>query len=182
MQEVRDMALDSIRSLVREHKDKKTEYLKELQFFDAEQMKLDALSAVSSHLDDTIVSAVDDILLDFSMERTQLDHRFDSLRQERDALVRMVGKEQAKLNTAQQKINGISGNKFTGDLEAVSRKCDVMLAELHDMLKDLDDGSSGVGIGTNLDIVGQMDIQVILAVLVDLMDSQVLVLEVWILI
>lgn len=159
MQEVRDMALDSIKSLVREHKDKKTEYLEELQFFDAEQMKLDALSAVSSPLDDTIVSAVDDILLDFSIERTQLDHRFDSLRQERDALVRMVSKEQDKLNTVQQKINGISGNKFTGDLEAVSRKCDVMLAELHDMLKDLNDGSAGVGIGTNLDIAGSNQIQ-----------------------
>lgn len=52
------MNLDSLGNSVKENRAQKAELVKERLFFDAEQNKVDLLSSLSSHLDDTIVSAV----------------------------------------------------------------------------------------------------------------------------
>ena len=147
------MGLDSLKSSVTEYSDKKQELVKERQFFDSEQSKVDLLSAVTSHLDSSIVCAIQGIQDEFSVEREGLDQQADSLQHEKDELTKRINDEQIKLDTVQRKIDSLTGKKYTGGLDAASQKCDSLLAELDEMLKDIDsDGYAGSGGGIGEDI------------------------------
>lgn len=132
------MGFDSLKSSVTEYSDKKQELVKERQFFDSEQSKVDSLSAVTSHLDSSIVCAIQGIQDEFSVEREGLDQQADSLQHEKDELTKRISDEQIKLDTVQRKIDSLIGKKYTGGLEAVSQKCDSLLTELDEMLKEVD--------------------------------------------
>ena len=152
------MGLDSLKSSVTEYSDKKQELVKERQFFDSEQSKVDLLSAVTSHLDSSIVCAIQGIQDEFSVEREGLDQQADSLQHEKDELTKRINDEQIKLDTVQRKIDSLTGKKYTGGLDAASQKCDSLLAELDEMLKDIDsDGyaESGGGIGADISVNNQ---------------------------
>ena len=114
-----NMALDSLQKSVRDFSTKKTVFVNERQFFEAELHKVDLLSAVSAHLDDTIVGAVDGIRQEFSLEQVELERRADAILDERDALAKSIRDEQAKLDTVQQKIDGLTGRKYTDGFGAV---------------------------------------------------------------
>lgn len=146
------MGFDSLKSSVAEYSAKKSELVKERKFFDAEQTKVESLSAVAFHLDDSIVGAIDEIQDEFTIERENLEQKADILQSEKDVLTKTISDEQAKLGTVQKKIDGLSGKKYTGGLDAVSQKCDALLAELDEMLKDIDsEGVSGSGGGIDPD-------------------------------
>lgn len=149
-----NMALDSLQKSVLDFSTKKTVFVNERQFFEAEHHKVDLLSAVSAHLDDTIVGAVDGIRQEFSLEQVELERRADAILDERDALAKSIRDEQAKLDTVQQKIDGLTGGKYTDGFEAVLQECDALLEKLDEMLKDLDDGDSAGTVGSALDRSG----------------------------
>lgn len=140
------MAFDDLKSSVEEYSEKKSELIKERQFFDSEQAKVDSLSAFASHLDDSIVSAIGGVQDEFSAEREGLEQQSDVLQSEKDVLTKKISDEQAKIDTVQKKIDGLSGKKYTGGLDVVCQKCDALLAELDDMLKDIDfEGTTVIG-------------------------------------
>jgi hypothetical protein len=143
------MSLDSLENSVTEYRARKSELVKEQLAFYAEQNKADMLSAFSSHLDDTIVSAVLDIQNEFSIEKEDLDQRTDQMQRERDTLTMKILDEQSKLDRVQQRIAGLSGKKYTNGLDAVSQKCDLLLAELDEMLKELDSTSETAGLAVS---------------------------------
>ena len=146
------MSFDSLKSSVSEYCEKKNELVEEIQFYDSEQAKLDSLSPVSSHLDASIVSAIEGIQDEFSVERDSLEQQANNIQWEKDILAKKINDEQIKIDTVQKKIDGLSSKKYSGGLDAVSQKCDSLLAELNEMLRDIDpNGSigSGGGIGAN---------------------------------
>lgn len=150
------MGFDSLKSSVTEYSEKKQELSKERQFFDSEQSKVDSLSAVTSHLDTSIVGAIQGIQDEFSVERDRLDQQADILQHEKDELTKQISDEQIKLDTVQRKIDSLTGKKYTGGLEEVSQKCDSLLAELDEMLKEVDsEGDIGSGGGIGIDHTGK---------------------------
>lgn len=88
-----------------------------------------------------------DIQNDFSIEQASLEQRADQMHRERDALTMKIMDEQSKLDIVQQRITGLSGKKYTDGLDTVSQKCDVLLAELDEMLKELDGSDNPVTVG-----------------------------------
>lgn len=93
------MGFDSLKSSVTEYSEKKQELVKERQFFDSEQSKVDLLSAVTPHLDSSIVGAIQGIQDEFTVEREGLDQQADSLQHEKDELTKRISDEQIKLDT-----------------------------------------------------------------------------------
>ena len=140
------MAFDSLKNMVREFGTKRSELEKEQQEYDIEQGKLDALSSVSAYLDDEIINAVGQIQDEFSKEKSALDGRADDLRSDRDDLEEKINSEQAKIDAVQKKIDGLLGKRYTKPLNNVTQRCDALLSELDEMLKDIGgDGGSGPG-------------------------------------
>lgn len=132
------MDFDSLKSSVTEYSEKKQALSTERQFFDSEQSKVDSLSVVTSHLDTSIVGAIQGIQDEFSVEKDRLKRQADNLQHEKDKLTKQISDEQIKLDTVQRKIDSLTGKKYTGGLESVSQKCDSLLAELDEMLKEVD--------------------------------------------
>lgn len=150
------MGFDSLKSSVTDYSEKKQELSKERQFFDSEQSKLDSLSAVTSYLDTLIVGAIQEIQDEFSTERDVLDQQADNLQHEKDELTKRISDEQLKSDTVQRKIDSLTRKKYTGGLEAVSQKCDSLLAELDKMLKEVDsEGDIGSGGVIDIDHTGK---------------------------
>lgn len=144
------MGFDTLKSSVTEYSEKKHELVKERQFFDSEQIKVDSLIAVASHLDNSIVDTIGEIQDEFDVERNGLEQRADNLQHEKDVLTKKINDEQVKIDTVQRKIDSLVGKKYIGGLDAVSQKCDSLLAELGEMLKDInseEDTRLGGGIG-----------------------------------
>ena len=129
------MGFDSLRHSVDEHAANKSALEKDQQSFDIEQGKLDALNTVAAKLDTEIVSAIDGINNEFSLEQAELDQRADTLRSDKDTLSKKINEEQTKLAAVQKKIEGLNGKKYTGGLDSVSQKCDTLLSELDEMLQ-----------------------------------------------
>ena len=149
------MSVDSLKSSVTEFCEKKNELVKEIKSYDSEQAKLDSLSAVSSHLDTPIVSAIEGVQDEFSVERDNFEQQADNIQREKDILAKIINDEQTKIDSVQKKINGLSSKKYSGGLDAVSQKCDLLLYELNEMLRDLDpNGSTGLGDGIGADYPG----------------------------
>ncbi len=132
------MSFDSLKSSVTEYSEKKQELSPKHRFFDSEQSKVDSLSAVTSHLDISIVGAIQEIQDEFAVDREKLDQQTDNLQHEKDELTKRISAEQIKLDTVQREIDSLTGKKYTGGLEAVSQKCNSLLAELDEMLKEVD--------------------------------------------
>ncbi len=159
------MAFDSLKKLVREFGTKQSELTKDQQEYDIEQEKLDSLSSVSAHLDDEIVNAVGQIQDEFTKEKYVLDGRADNLQNDRDILEDTINSEKAKVDIAQKKIDGLLGKRYAKALDNVTQKCDALLSELDEMLKDIGSndlagsgGTPGSGSGDGLgSLVGSKD-------------------------
>ena len=140
------MSMDSLRSSVSEYSEKKSSLDREQELFDLEKCKLDDVSSVAAQLDKEIVSAVEDIQYEFSMEQADLSARADQLFRERGDLENQIHQEQVKLDTVQKKAEDLKRKKFTGGLNSVLQKCDTLLLELDHMLRAIE---SDRGVGVN---------------------------------
>ena len=140
------MGFDSLRHSVDEYAANKSALEKDQQSFDFELEKLGDLNTAATKLDAEVVSAIDGINNEFSLEQAELGQRADTLRIDKDALFKKIDEEQTKLDAVQKKIDGLNGKKYTGGLDAVMRKCDALLSELDEMLQTIDaDGGKGAG-------------------------------------
>lgn len=142
------MALDSLKSGVSDYKDRKTELLKQKDDWTAEVDKVDDLVSCASSLDDNVQTALKEVRDSFQIEGDILAEASDQLEREKLDLLKLINCEQEKLSTVQKKIDGLSGKKYTGGLDSVSQHCDALLAELDEMLADLDVND---GIGAAMD-------------------------------
>lgn len=145
------MALDSLKSSVSDFKDRSTELSKQKDDLAAEVEKADALVSGASNLDENVQAALRNVRDSFQVEEDILAEASDQLEYEKLDLQKLINSEQEKLLTVQKKIDGLSGKKYTGGLDSVSQQCDALLAELDDMLADLDVHD---GIGAAMDAAG----------------------------
>lgn len=139
------MVLDSLRSHVSEYKDKKDDLKTENDDLAIEIEKADDLVSSASGLDQNVQSELKKVRESFDAYVDELTEMGEQLEQKRLDIERQISSERQKLSTVQKKIDGLSGKKYTDGLDAVSKRCDDLLAELDDMLADLDadDGISG---------------------------------------
>ena len=128
------MALDSLKSSVTEYKDKKVDLTTQKDDLTIEIEKADDLVSGASRLDESV-----------QREIKSVRESFDVHEEERLDIQRQINSEQQKLSTVQKKIEGLSGKKYTGGVDAVSKKCDDLLAELDDMLAEIDADGDSVG-------------------------------------
>lgn len=74
---------------------------------------------------------------DLKTQKDDLAERSEQLNQERLEILRQINSEQQKLSTVQKKIDRLSGKKYTDGFDVVSKKCDDLLAELDDMIAEI---------------------------------------------
>lgn len=147
------MALDSLKSSVSEYKDKKDDLKTQKDDLAVEIEKADNLVSGASGLDKSVQSELKKIRESFDAHEDELAEMGEQLNQERLDIQRQINSEQQKLSTVQKKIDGLSGKKYTGGLDAVSKRCDDLLAELDDMLVEL---KADDGINTAIDAPGKI--------------------------
>ncbi len=140
------MALDSLKSSVTKYKDKKTDLTTQKDELTIEIEKANDLVSVASRLDERVQREIKNVRESFDVHEEELFEMSKQLEQERLDIQWQIKSEQQKLSTVQKKIDGLSGKKYTGGLEAVSQKCDYLLAELDDMLAEIETDIDSVGI------------------------------------
>lgn len=147
------MALDSLKSSVSEYKDKKVNLIKQKDDLTIEIEKADDLVSGASRLDESVQREIKNVRESFDVHEEELLEMSEQLEQERLGIQRQINSEQQKLSTVQKKIDGLSGKKYTGGVDAVSKKCDDLLAELDDMLAEI--AADGNTIGSVADTPGK---------------------------
>lgn len=137
------MAFDSLKSDISDYKKKKTDLKRVADELSIEIDKADDLVDNSGGLDENITGLIRDVRDSFGEEEIELAESGDQLEQEKYGLKRMITDEQAKLNSVQKKIDGISGKKYSDGLETVERKCGELLEELRGMLSEIESDAGG---------------------------------------
>ena len=139
------MILDSLRSQVSEYKDNKDDLKTQKDDWTIEIEKADDLVSSASGLDQNVQSELKKVRESFDAYGDELIEMGEQLEQKRLDIERQISSERQKLSTVQKKIDGLSGKKYTDGLDAVSKRCDDLLADLDDMLAelDIDNGISG---------------------------------------
>ena len=132
------MALDSLKSIVSEYRDKKNDIIIQKDDLAIEIEKADDLVSGTPGLDQCVQSEIKKVRESFDVHEEELIEKSEQLDQERLDILRQINNEQQKLLTVQKKIDGLSGKKYTGEIDAVLRRCDDLLAELDDMLAELE--------------------------------------------
>ena len=143
------MALDSLKSSVSEYKDKKIDLTTQRDELTIEIEKADDLVSGASRLDESVQREIKKVRESFDVHEEELLEKSEQLEQERLDIKRQIDSEQQKLSTVQKKIDGLSGKKYTGGVDAVSKKCDDLLAELDDMLAEIEADGDGIGGATD---------------------------------
>lgn len=143
------MALDSLKSSVSEYKDKKVDLTTQRDELTIEIEKADDLVSGASRLDESVQREIKKVRESFDVHEEELLEKSEQLEQERLDIKRQIDSEQHKLSTVQKKIDGLSGKKYTGGVDAVSKKCDDLLAELDDMLAEIEADGDGIGGATD---------------------------------
>lgn len=139
------MALDSLKSSVNEYKDKKADLTTKKNDFTIEIEKADDLVSGASRLDESVQRAIKNVRESFYVHEEELLEMSEQLKQERLDIQRQINREQQKLLMVQKKIDGLTWKKYTGGVETVSQKCDDLLAELDDMLAEIEVDCDAVG-------------------------------------
>lgn len=147
------MALDSLKSSVSEYKDKRADLTTQKDDLTIEIEKADDLVSGASRLDESVQREIKNVRESFEVHEEELLEMSEQLEQERLDIQRQINREQQKLSTVQKKIDGLSGKKYTDGLDAVSKKCDDLLAELDDMLAEIE--ADGDSIGSVVDTPGK---------------------------
>ena len=138
------MALDSLKNIVSEYRDKKNDIENQRDDLAMEIEKADDLVSGALGLDQGVQSEIKKVRESFDVYEEELIEKSEQLDQERLDIQRQINSEQQKLLTVQRKIDGLSGKKYTGGIDAVSKKCDDLLAELDDMLAELEADGAGI--------------------------------------
>lgn len=145
------MALDSLKSSVFEYKDKRADLTTQKDDLTIEIEKADDLVSSASRLDESVQREIKSVRESFDVHDEELLEMSEQLEQERLDIQHQINSELQKLSTVQKKIDGLAGKKYTGGVDAVSKKCDDLLAELDDMLAEIDaDGDSVGGVADTL--------------------------------
>lgn len=137
------MAFDSLKSDISDYKEKKTDLKRAADELNIEIDKAADLVGNSGGLDENIAGLIRDVRDSFGEEEMELAESGDQLEREKYELKRLITDEQAKLNSVQKKIDGISGKKYSDGLETVERRCGELLEELKRMLAEIESDAGG---------------------------------------
>lgn len=142
------MAFDSLKSGVSDYKDKKADLIKQNHELAIEAEKADDLISYGANLDDSVQESLLNVRDSLTDWETELAEASDQLDHQKLELEKLIKSEQDKLSAVHKQIDSIAGKKYTGGLDAVSEKCDNLMAALEDMLADLDEDN---GAGSSVD-------------------------------
>ena len=149
------MGFDSLKGGVSDYKNKKADLKKQEEDLSVNIEKADDLIESTAGVDDNISDLLKQVRAGLDIHQAELRETGDLLEQEKADLQEKINDEQSKLNAVQKKIDGLAGKKYTGELDNVSQRCDALLAELNDMLTDLDEDSGPGSISDSAGTAGK---------------------------
>ena len=136
------MALDSLKTGVKDYVEKKADLSEERTHLDAEILKAESLGE-GQNLEKDILDHFENIRTGLGDEERDLQSREEALNEFKKELTSEITKEKKNVSTAKEKIDSLSENRYADALKKAAAKSDELLDELSDLLDTLDESTDG---------------------------------------